>query len=364
MEIANFSAGPAALPRPVLERAREGLGPFGTAQVPILSQSHRGPDYDRVHRRAREGIARLLGLPASHEVLLLQGGASTQFAHVPLNFLPPGRSADYVITGAWSEKALAEARRLSKVAGEARVAGTTEDQGSYRRVPGEAELDLSPDAAYVHLTSNNTIFGTQFHGFPRTESWKVADMSSDLLSRPMDVSGFGLIYAGAQKNLGPAGLTVVLGHSDWLRSGRTDLPNIVRYAVHADKDSLYHTPPTFAVYLTMLVVDWIDEQGGLEAMEAANARKQAMVYEAIDRSDGFYQNPVEAASRSWMNVVFRLPNEEIESEFLKQAEELGLHGLKGHRSVGGVRASLYNAVGIHDVERLVEHMESFRRSGA
>jgi len=360
MKVANFSAGPAALPRPVLERVREELPDYRGRGFSILEQSHRGADYDAVHRGAMERIRNLLRVPDTHDVLFLQGGASGMFGLVPLNFLRPDQSADYVLTGRWSDRALAEARAV----GRARSAGTGWAGDRYVRIPDSGELELDPEAAYVHVTTNNTVVGSQYHHRLEAGAPQVADMSSDILSRPLDVAPFHLIYAGAQKNLGPAGVTVVIARRDWMAEARQDIPKILRFQTHAEAASLYNTPPTFAVYLLGYVMEWIEGEGGAEAMARRNDAKQRLVYEAIDANPDFYRTDIEKGSRSWMNVTFRLPTPELDEQFLEAAKAERMVGLKGHRSVGGIRASLYNAVGVDDAERLVELMREFvRRHG-
>jgi phosphoserine aminotransferase len=356
----NFNAGPAALPLPALEEARRELLDFGGTGMSILEHSHRGKDYEAVHDEAIALIRSLLGVTDTHEVLLLQGGASQQFALVPMNLLPPGRSADYVVTGGWAEKALGEAEIL----GQARAAWKeTDPAGRYFRVPRRGELRIDPNAAYVHITSNNTLYGTQWPEFPDTGGVPlVADMSSDFMWRPLDVTAFGLVYAGAQKNVGPSGIAVVLVRKDLLASSRQDIPRIFRYKTHADARSLYNTPPTFSIYLMRNVLRWIQGQGGLPAIEEANRAKGAALYGVLDAHSTFFEAPAEKASRSLMNVVFRLPSEELEGRFLAEARSNGMVGLKGHRSVGGIRASIYNAVSRESVQALASFMADFARA--
>ncbi len=360
MRVINFNAGPAALPLPALEQARDELLDFRGTGMSIMEHSHRGKAYEAVHQEASALLGKLLNLPATHQVLFLTGGASTQFALVPLNFLSPGRSADYVLTGGWSEKALDEA----KLVGSTRVAASTRlADGRYTRVPSQAEVQLDSSAAYVHTTSNNTLFGTQFHAWLDTGAVPhVCDMSSDFLWRPTDLSRFHLVYAGAQKNLGPSGVVVVVVRRDWLQAARTDIPKIFRYATHAETDSLYNTPPTFAIYLVRNVLQWIDREGGLGAMEARNRAKADALYGALDARSGFYTAPVERGSRSVMNIVFRTPSEALDAKLVAQAEKAGLVGLKGHRLTGGLRASTYNAVSLQDVETLVSFLASFAQA--
>jgi len=358
MRVINFNAGPAALPLPVLERTRDELLDFRGTGMSILEMSHRGADFESVLGDAVVRLRRLLQLPGTHEVLFMQGGASLQFALVPLNFLPAGAGADYVVTGAWGEKALKEAQAV----GRARAALNCKQDGAFRRVPGPGELQLDPAAAYVHLTSNETIDGVQFHDFPPAGGVPaVCDMSSDFLWQPVDLSPFSLVYAGAQKNVGPSGLVVVVARKEFLARGRKDLPAILRYGTHAEAGSLYNTPNTFGIYLVRHVLEWLEGEGGLSAMEARNRAKAAAVYGAVDGSGGFYRCPVETASRSVMNPVFRTPSEALDAAFVQGAKAAGMVGLKGHRAVGGIRASLYNAVSLEDARALAGFMEAFAR---
>jgi phosphoserine aminotransferase len=353
--VSNFNAGPAALPLPVLERAREELLDFEGTGMSIMEHSHRGKAYEGVHNQAIALLRELAGISDDYHVLFLQGGASTQFAQVPMNYLGAGKSADYVITGHWSDRAYEEAQLV----GTPRIAASTAEQ-KHTRIPAQGELQLDPNAAYVHITSNNTIEGTQFHSFPDTKGVPlVADMSSDFLWRPTDVSRFAMIYAGAQKNLGPSGVTVVVARKDFVERGRKDIPKIFRYAIHASNNSLYHTPPTFAIYLVRNVLDWIKQSGGLAQVEAWNRRKASLLYAAIDANPAYYKCPVARDARSTMNVVFRLPSDALEEKFVKEATKNDMVGLKGHRSVGGIRASIYNAVTVADLEKLVAFMNDF-----
>ncbi|MBM4780954.1 MAG: 3-phosphoserine/phosphohydroxythreonine transaminase [Archangiaceae bacterium] len=360
MRVINFNAGPAGLPLPALERARDELLDFNGSGMSIMEHSHRGKDYEAVHQEAITRLKRLLSIPDTHQVVFSTGGASMQFALIPTNFLHAGKFADYVLTGGWSEKALDEA----KVLGKTRVAGSTRNaDGRYTRVPTQAEVQLDASAAYVHTTSNNTLFGTQFHTFLDTGAVPhICDMSSDFLWRPMDVSKFDFIYAGAQKNLGPSGVVVLVAKKDFLAQARKDIPRVFRYQTHAEADSLYNTPPTLAIYLVRNVLAWMEEQGGLPAMEQRNRAKAELLYGCLDALSGFYSAPVEKASRSTMNVVFRLPSEALEEQFVAEAKKAGMVGLKGHRTTGGIRASTYNAVSQHDVATLVEFMKSFAKS--
>jgi phosphoserine aminotransferase len=358
--IYNFNAGPAALPLPALEQAREELLDFQGSGMSIIEHSHRGKDYEGVHMGALGLVRELLSVPETHEVLLLQGGASQQFAMVPMNLLPAGRSADYVVTGGWAQKALQEATLV----GSARAAWKeTDDAGRYSRIPAQRDLDLDTKAAYVHITSNNTLFGTQWFDFPETGDVPlVADMSSDFMWRPFDTGRFALIYAGAQKNIGPSGLVVVIARKDLIEGGRQDIPKIFRYKTHAAERSLYNTPPTFSVYLVRNVLRWAKGQGGLAAVEKTNRAKGDALYGAIDAYPDFYRAPVEKSSRSLMNVVFRLPSEALEERFIGEAKKDGMVGLKGHRSVGGIRASIYNAVSLEAVKSLASFMHTFARA--
>jgi phosphoserine aminotransferase len=356
--VINFNAGPAGLPLAALEKAQRELLDFQGTGMSIIEHSHRGKDYEAVHDEAIALMKELLAIPADYEVLYLQGGASQQFAVVPMNLLPAGKSADYVLTGTWAEKAYQEAQLIGTV----RVAATTEDNKQYRRVPKQSELQLDPNAAYVHMTSNNTIFGTQFHAFPDVGKVPlVCDMSSDILWRPTDVSKFGLIYAGAQKNIGPSGVVVVIVRKDLIEGGRKDIPKIFRYSTQAKEKSLYNTAPTFSIYLVRNVLQVVKEMGGLPAMEKQNLEKGRVLYDAIDSRSDFYKCPVEKDSRSVMNVVFRLPTEALEEQFVKDAKSAGMVGLKGHRSVGGIRVSQYNAVTLDQVKTLVSFMDAFAK---
>jgi phosphoserine aminotransferase len=359
MRVINFNAGPAGLPLPALERAREELLDFQGSGMSIMEHSHRGKEYEAVHNEAISLLTELLGVPATHQVLFLQGGASQQFAQVPMNFLTPESTADYLMTGVWSEKALDEARYYGK----ARIAGTAINADKrYTRVPKQAELQLDPESAYVHMTSNNTIYGTQWHTFPEVGSVPlVADMSSDLLWKPIDVSRFAMIYAGAQKNVGPSGIVLVIIDKGFMGKGSTKIPKIFRYSTYAENNSLYNTPPTFSIYLCRNVLAWIKSVGGLKQLESWNREKGELLYGAIERHAGFYRAPVEKDSRSYMNGVFRLPTEALDDTFVAEAKKAGMVGLKGHRSAGGVRVSMYNAVTVDNVKALVSFMDQFAK---
>jgi phosphoserine aminotransferase len=354
----NFNAGPAGLPLPALERAQRELIDFEGTGMSIMEHSHRGKSYEGVHNEAIALVRELLAVPDDYYVLFLQGGASLQFAQVPMNFLPAGKSADYVVTGGWSEKAYQEAQRV----GTARVAATTEVDKLYTRIPRQDELKLDPAAAYVHYTTNNTLFGTQWHAIPEVGGVPlIADMSSDFMWKRFDVSKFSLVYAGAQKNIGPSGVVVVLGKKAYVDGARKDIPTILRYATHAANNSLYNTPPTFAIYLIRNVLAYTKELGGLDAVEKTNRKKGDLLYAAIDENADFYRAKVAKDSRSYMNVVFRLPTEEMEKAFVSAAAKEQMVGLAGHRSTGGIRASIYNAVSYESVERLVDFMKSFAK---
>jgi phosphoserine aminotransferase len=353
----NFSAGPAVLPLPVLEEAQRDLVALPGVGMSILEISHRSKAFEDVLARAIEDIVALAAIPDNYKVLLLQGGASLQFSMVPMNLLTAGATADYVDTGSWADKAITEARRVGSV----NVTGSTKGD-KYTRIPTRDELQLTSGAAYVHITTNNTIEGTQWKGLPDVGSAPlVADASSDIFHGPIDVGRFGLIYAGAQKNLGPSGVTLVIVREDLLARSAASLPTMLSYRVHSDNNSLYNTPPTFGIYILGLTVRWMRAQGGLSAMRARNQRKAATLYAQIDQS-GFYRGTAQKESRSLMNVTFRLPSEELEKTFEKDATAAGLDGLKGHRSVGGMRASIYNAFPEEGIDVLVDFMREFERT--
>lgn len=353
----NFNAGPAALPLEVLQQAQEQFVDFEGSGMSLMEMSHRGKTYEAVHFEAEKLLRELLAIPEGYQVLFLQGGASTQFAMVPMNLMSPGRKAAYVHTGAWAAKAIKEAKQFGEVA----IAASTEADG-FMRIPSPDELAIPDNAAYVHLTSNETIGGTQWTEYPDTGAVPlVADMSSDILCRPLNVAPFGLIYAGAQKNLGPSGVTIVIIREDLIRQPSMTVPTMLQYATHAKSGSLYNTPPTFAIYMVNLVLKWLKNKGGAEAMERINKEKAGLLYDAIDGSGGFYRGCAQPGSRSIMNVTFRLENEELEKLFVKESEAAGFAGLKGHRDVGGLRASIYNAVPLESVRALVDFMRDFQR---
>ncbi|MBZ5701973.1 MAG: 3-phosphoserine/phosphohydroxythreonine transaminase [Acidobacteriia bacterium] len=355
----NFNAGPGALPLPVLERIREELLDYRGCGMSVMEMSHRSPEFEEINARAEQGLRKHLGIPGDYAVIFVQGGGSMQFTMVPMNLCLPGKPVDVLHTGSWTAKAIAELKK-----GVAhRIAATTEAE-KFTRVPRPEEISLSPGASYVYLCTNNTIEGTQWTALPETGGVPlVADMSSDIASRPVDVKKFGLIFAGAQKNLGPSGATVVIVRKDLAERADKNLPTLLQYRTHIKDKSLYHTPPTFAVYIIGLVNEWIEAQGGLAGMEKRNAAKAQVLYDALD-AGGFYACPVEKASRSKMNVVFRVAggNEALEKQFALEATAAGLIGLAGHRSVGGMRASLYNAVSLEAVQALVSFMREFQRT--
>ena len=358
VRVANFNAGPSALPLAALQRAQAEFLDLAGSGMSVLEHSHRGKVYEAVHNEAVSLVKELLAVPDNYDVLFLQGGASQQFAVVPMNLLEAGKSADYVATGAWAKKAIGEAKNVGTV----RIAATSEQDGKFPRMPRQDELQLDPQAAYVHITSNETIGGTQWHTFPNVGNVPlVSDMSSDIMWRPTDVSKFGLIYAGAQKNLGPSGVTLVIVRKDLVEKGRKDIPKIFQYRTQAAENSLYNTPSTFGIYLLRNVLSIVKEKGGLTAMEAQNRKQAAMVYAAIDARPDLYRCPIEKDSRSVMNVVFNLSTPELEAEFVAAAQKAGMVGLKGHRSVGGIRASIYNACEMSWIETLTGFMAQFKK---
>ena len=351
----NFCAGPAALPEAVLKQAQQDLVDWQGRGCSVMEMSHRGADFVSIAEQAEQDLRDLLAIPSNYKVLFLQGGASQQFAQVPMNLLAGKVSADYVCTGVWSEKAIAEAKKFGGV-----NVVATDVANNFRAVPTFAEWQLDKNAAYLHYTPNETIHGVEFDFIPQVDVPLVADYSSSILSEPLDVSKFGLIYAGAQKNIGPAGIVVVIVREDLLGHMMSGMPTILDYAVAAKNGSMYNTPPTYSWYLSGLVFQWLKAQGGLEAMSILNARKAAKLYSAIDSSD-FYANPVAIANRSRMNVPFTLADANLDKTFLKEAEALQLLNLAGHRSVGGMRASLYNAVPEIAVDALIDFMSDFER---
>jgi phosphoserine aminotransferase len=354
MQVFNFSAGPAVLPAHVLAQARDELIDWHGSGMSVMEMSHRGKEFMSIAAAAEQDFRQLLAIPKNYKVLFLQGGATAQFAGIPMNLLRGKSSADYVHTGEWAKKAIGEAKRFCKV----NIAASSEDK-SFTYAPKLADWKLDPQAAYVHYTGNETIGGVEFHWIPDVGSVPlVCDLSSSILSRPLDVSRFGLIYAGAQKNIGPAGLTIVIVRDDLIGQALPGTPSVLDYKVEADNDSMYNTPPTYAIYIAGLVFNWLKTEGGLAAMERTNIAKAKLLYDLLDES-GFYSSPVAKEDRSRMNVPFRLRDASLDEEFLKRAKERGLLQLKGHRSVGGMRASIYNAMPLAGVQMLVDFMREF-----
>lgn len=351
--IYNFSAGPAVLPKEVLQQARDEMLDWHGSGMSVMEMSHRGKEFMSIAEKTENDLRELAGIPKNYKVLFLQGGASSQFAMVPMNLLRGRTTADYINTGQWSTKAIEEAGRYCTV----NVAASSQDK-NFTYVPPQNEWRLNNQAAYVHYTSNETIGGVEFHWIPDTDVPLVADMSSDILSRPLDVTRYGLIYAGAQKNLGPAGLTLVIVREDLLGKSLPGTPTLYDYQIHAQNDSMYNTPPTYALYITGLVFAWLKKQGGLAAMEKINGTKANLLYDYLDSTD-FYHCPVARTDRSRMNIPFTLKNSTLDAEFLKQAQQNGLLQLKGHRSVGGMRASIYNAMPYEGIAKLVAFMKEF-----
>lgn len=354
----NFNAGPSALPLEVLKQAQEELVNFKSTGMSVMELSHRSKEYEEVHNEAISLLKELLKIPDNYEVLLLQGGASLQFSMIPMNFLTEGKVANYILTGSWSEKALKEAELL----GETKIGASTKEEG-YKSIPSIDSLQISENDAYVHVTSNNTIFGTQWKYFPiNTAAPLIADMSSDILSRSFNVEDFALIYAGAQKNLGPSGVTVVIIRKDFIEQANKNIPTMLRYDTHSKANSLYNTPPTFAIYMLSKVLQWVKNNGGIEEIERRNEEKAKLIYDVIDASNGFYIGHAEANSRSLMNITFNLQSDELNKKFLAEAKERGFVGLNGHRSVGGCRASTYNSVPKEACEALRDFMIEFQKN--
>ncbi len=355
----NFSAGPAMLPEAVLQKAQQEMLDWNGSGMSVMEMSHRGKDFMSIAAKAEADLRTLMKIPDNYKVLFLQGGASSQFAMIPLNLLAGKKTADYINTGMWSKKAIAEAQRYCEV----NIAASSEDSG-FTGIPESASWQLNPDAAYVHYTPNETIGGVEFSDIPETGDVPlVADMSSTILSREIDVSRFGMIYAGAQKNIGPAGLTLVIIREELIGKAAANVPAMFNYETHAKTDSMYNTPPTYAWYLAGLVFEWLLENGGLAAMARVNRRKAEKLYAVIDELE-FYANPVDKSCRSWMNVPFTLYNADLDAKFLEQAAAAGLQTLKGHRSVGGMRASIYNAMPEAGVDALVAFMRDFAEKNA
>ena len=358
--IYNFNAGPAVLPLEVLQEVQGELLNFDNSGMSIMEISHRSKTYEKVHNEAIAIIKELMGLGDDYEVLFIQGGASTQFNMIPMNFLKEGTIGNYVLSGSFAKKSWKE----GKLIGQTHVAASSEE-ANFTYIPKQEDIKLSDHAAYLHICYNNTIFGTEWKYVPETNGVPlIADMSSDMLSRPVDFSKFSLIYAGAQKNLGPAGVCLVVARKSFIENSPETLPTMLRYDTFAKNNSLYNTPPAFGIYILNKVVKWIKTNGGLEAMAKHNAHKAAIVYDAIDNSNGFYRGHAEKASRSFMNATFRLPTEELEKKFIAESLEAGLGGLKGHRSVGGLRASIFNAMPTAGCQALADFMEKFQKANA
>lgn len=354
--VLNFYPGPSQLPIETLEEAKEELLDWQGTGMSVMEISHRSKEFDAVHNETIELLKKLYEIPKKFSVLLLQGGATLQFAMIPMNLIGNGGTASYVVTGRFSSSAYKTAKKVHDV----HLAATTEEDGKYFRIPKQEEIDIAPGSAYCHLTSNNTIFGTQWKKFPAAVGVPiVADMSSDILSRKIDWGPIGLVYAGAQKNLGPAGVTVVIIHDDLVERSSEDLADILSYKVLVSKNSLYNTPGCFAIYIMNKVLKWVEKAGGLKAIEDRNEKKAKLLYDAVDRGRGFYISRVEKESRSAMNVTFNLKDEELEARFVAEAKEQGIVGVKGHRSVGGIRVSIYNSHDVGDVETVTEFMKSF-----
>jgi phosphoserine aminotransferase len=358
--IYNFSAGPAILPEDVLKEAQENLFTLPGVGMSILEISHRSKPFDNIINEAKGNLKKLLDIPDNYNILFLQGGASLQFCMVPLNLMPPKNKADYINTGSWSKKAIKEAKR----AGTVNVAATTEE-GNFKRIPKQSELKLDPDAAYVHFTSNNTIYGTEWSNKPAVGNVPlVCDASSDILSKKIDVKKYGLIYAGAQKNMGPSGVTLVIIRNDLVEKSPENLYSMLSYKIHAENNSLYNTPNCFGIYIIGLVAKWLIKNGGLDAMYKLNKEKAGLLYSCIDGSNGFYKGHAEKDSRSLMNVTFNLATEDLEKKLVQEAEKAKFSGIKGHRSVGGIRASIYNAFPKQGVVDLVEFMKDFQKKNS
>ncbi|MFB4163743.1 3-phosphoserine/phosphohydroxythreonine transaminase [Alteribacillus sp. JSM 102045] len=354
----NFNAGPAALPAEVLEKAQKELVDFNNTGMSVMELSHRSQDYEEVHNEAISLVKELLNVPEGYEVLLLQGGASLQFSMIPMNFLKKGKTGNYILTGSWSEKALKEAKAF----GESKIGASAKDS-NYTYIPEANNIEMSESDAYVHITSNNTIFGTQWQSFDlNTPAPLFADMSSDILSKPIPIERFSLIYAGAQKNLGPSGVTLVIIKKELLEQSEENIPTLLNYNTHAEKNSLYHTPPTFAIYMLNKVLQWVKEKGGAAGMQKRNEEKASILYDVIDNSNGFYRGHAEKDSRSFMNITFNLASEELNQKFLTEAKNAGFVGLNGHRSVGGCRASIYNAVSVESCQALRDFMINFQQN--
>ena len=358
--VINFNAGPAAIPLPVLEQAQAEMFDWKGTGMSVMEVSHRSKEYEEMHNHAQTLLREIAGMGSEWKILFLTGGASTQFFMLPMNMLYDDRSADYIVTGHWGKSAVKEAKRYGQI-----NLTSTEKDGVFRSIPKQGELKLDPKATYVHFTSNNTIFGTQWHYWPKVGKIPlVCDMSSDIFSRPFPAGDFSMIYAGAQKNLGPSGVTLVAIKEDFLAKAKEDLPTMLAYKTHADNNSLYNTPPCFSIYILDLTLQWIKNQGGLVALEKMNQEKGRIVYGAIDESGGYYNCPVDKGDRSLMNVVFRLKSAELEEKFVKEAKTAGIIGVKGHRSVGGIRFSTYNASSVQNVKDAAAFMKDFQKKNS
>lgn len=356
--VINFNAGPSTIPLDVLNIVREELLDYRGSGMSIMESSHRSPEFDAINNEAMDLVKELFGLGDNFQVMFLTGGASSQFAIIPMNFLGPDQVGAYVDTGTWSTKAIKECT----IQGQVHLAASSKDDG-YTFIPALKDISYPDNTAYLHITSNNTIKGTQYHEFPDTGDVPlICDMSSDIASRRIDYNKFSLIYAGAQKNLGPSGVTLAIIRDDLLAKGKEGLPTMMTYKTHVEKKSLYNTPPSIGVYIMKLVLEWIKGQGGLEAVEKVNRAKKDILYGLMDQYPDFFKGTAVADSRSWMNVTMRLPDEDMEKTFIAEAKAAGFIGLKGHRSVGGLRASIYNAMPLEGVEKLAEFMESFRKA--
>ncbi|MBU0529517.1 phosphoserine transaminase [bacterium] len=355
----NFNPGPSTLPLDVLKKVQADLLNFENTGMSIMEISHRSPEYDKVHNDAIALTKELMGLSDSYKVLFVGGGASTQFAYIPMNFLHKGKVGAYVDTGTWSAKAIKEAKILGK---EVHLAGSSKDD-DYTFIPKSEDINFPKNTAYLHITTNNTIKGTQYHFVPDTGQVPlIADMSSDILSHQIDFSKFSMIYAGAQKNLGPSGVTMIVIKENMLDKIEDEIPTMIDYRTHASKNSLFNTPPTLPIYIVKLVLEWIKDQGGLSVVETINRAKKDVIYGLIDDNPEYFRGPVRKDSRSWMNVVFRLPSEELEQKLVSEAKKAGFIGLKGHRSVGGIRVSLYNAMTLEGAEKVAEFIMNFRKN--
>jgi phosphoserine aminotransferase len=357
MAVYNFSAGPAVLPAEVVKQAQVELTNWHNSGMSVMEMSHRGPEFMSIHEQAKQDLIDLLAIPSNYKVLFLQGGASQQFSMVPLNLAATNNQVDYLHTGEWSKKAIAEAKKTTQV----NIVANAEDK-NFSYVPHFSSWKLNANAAYLHITPNETIGGVEFYDLPDTQQVPVvADMSSTILSRPIDVSRYGVIYAGAQKNMGIAGLTTVIIREDLIGQAKAGTPAMLDYKTHVDNDSMYNTPPAFSIYMAGLVFKWLKANGGLEAMAKINQHKAQLIYDTIDNSNQFYRSPVAISNRSWMNIPFTLKDDALDKPFLKQAEERGLLQLKGHRSVGGMRASIYNAMPVDGVIALTQFMKEFQK---